>query len=57
MVDYTLGGFTESWAASLTLNLLCYATVFVPGYFLIRYFKKSQYIERAGKLTYYPTSR
>ncbi|KAK8380437.1 hypothetical protein O3P69_016785 [Scylla paramamosain] len=48
MTDYTLAGLSESWVGSLTLNLLCYATVFVPGYFLIWYFKKSKYIERAG---------
>ncbi|XP_050715601.1 adenosine 3'-phospho 5'-phosphosulfate transporter 1-like isoform X2 [Eriocheir sinensis] len=48
MAEYTLSSFSESWIASLILNLLCYATVFVPGYLLIRYFKKSKYIERAG---------
>ncbi|KAG7163201.1 Adenosine 3'-phospho 5'-phosphosulfate transporter 1-like [Homarus americanus] len=38
----------DSWVGSLTINLLCYSTVFIPGYFLIQYFKKSKYIERAG---------
>ncbi|XP_053634847.2 adenosine 3'-phospho 5'-phosphosulfate transporter 1 [Cherax quadricarinatus] len=38
----------NSWFGSLTLNLLCYSTVFIPGYILIQYFKKSKYIERAG---------
>lgn len=43
-----LSGLTDSWFASLLLNLLCYSTVFVPGYFLIKYFKNSNYHDRAG---------
>ncbi|KAG0712933.1 Adenosine 3'-phospho 5'-phosphosulfate transporter 1 [Chionoecetes opilio] len=48
MPGYNLAGLSESWVGSLSLNLLCYATIFVPGYFLIWYVKKSKYIERAG---------
>ncbi|KAK3885951.1 hypothetical protein Pcinc_009883 [Petrolisthes cinctipes] len=43
-----LSDLTESWFASLLLNLLCYSTVFIPGYFLIKYFKNSNYVDRAG---------
>lgn len=60
MAEYTFSSISESWIASLVLNLLCYATVFVPGYLLIRYFKNSKYIERAGEFVFifisvYPT--
>ncbi|KAL7642499.1 UNVERIFIED_CONTAM: hypothetical protein RMT77_007060 [Armadillidium vulgare] len=37
----------DSWI-HLLLNLLGYATIIIPGYFLIKYIKNSQYIERAG---------
>lgn len=53
MAEYTLSSISESWIASLVLNLLCYATVFVPGYLLIRYFKNSKYIERAGEFVFF----
>ncbi|XP_071518754.1 adenosine 3'-phospho 5'-phosphosulfate transporter 1 [Panulirus ornatus] len=43
-----LTGLMDTWIGSLTVNLLCYSTVFIPGYLIIQYFKKSQYIERAG---------
>ncbi|KAK7075211.1 hypothetical protein SK128_020050 [Halocaridina rubra] len=40
--------FTSSWIGSLSVNLLCYSTVFIPGYFLIKYFKNSNFLDRAG---------
>ncbi|XP_063597622.1 adenosine 3'-phospho 5'-phosphosulfate transporter 1-like isoform X1 [Penaeus indicus] len=42
-----LTSLADSWLGSLTINLLCYSTVFIPGYFLLQYFKNSKYIERA----------
>ncbi|XP_047502895.1 adenosine 3'-phospho 5'-phosphosulfate transporter 1-like isoform X2 [Penaeus chinensis] len=42
-----LTNLVDSWFGSLTINLLCYSTVFIPGYFLLQYFKNSKYIERA----------
>lgn len=41
----------DSWVVNLFLMLLGYATVFVPGYLIIRYVKNSNYIEKAGELT------
>lgn len=43
-----LSDLTNSWAASLAVNLLCYSTIFIPGYFIIQYIKNSKYIDRAS---------
>lgn len=40
----------DNWIFRLTLNLLGYATIFAPGYFIFQYVKKSNYMERAGKI-------
>ena len=39
----------NSWIGHLIVILLGYATIFVPGYLLIKYFRDSKFIERAGK--------
>lgn len=38
----------DFWIYHLCINLLGYATILVPGYLLIKYLKKSTYIEQAG---------
>jgi hypothetical protein len=38
----------EYWLFRLFLNLLGYATIIVPGFFVIRYIKNSNYMEKAG---------
>ncbi|XP_064102263.1 adenosine 3'-phospho 5'-phosphosulfate transporter 1-like isoform X1 [Macrobrachium nipponense] len=43
-----MSSITNSWVGSLAVNLLCYSTIFVPGYFFIHFVKKSKYIDRAG---------
>ena len=44
-----LGEWTDFWVVRLTLNLLGYATLVVPGYLLIRYVKNTNYIDRASE--------
>ncbi|KAL3874713.1 hypothetical protein ACJMK2_037688 [Sinanodonta woodiana] len=39
---------TDFWCVRLALNLLGYGTIFVPGYFLIRYFRKVRFNDTAG---------
>ena len=43
------GGFMDSWIVHLFVMLLGYATVFVPGYFAIQYFRKNRYDERPSE--------
>ena len=43
-----LRSIMETWIGQLCIILLGYGTIIVPGYFLIRYFKNSQYIDRAN---------
>lgn len=38
----------DNWLFRLSLNLLGYATIFVPGYIIYQYVKKSKYLERSG---------
>lgn len=38
----------DNWIFRLLLNLLGYATIFVPGYIIYQYVKKSKYLERSG---------
>lgn len=48
--------WTDFWVVRLTLNLLGYATIFVPGFLLIQYLRKIKYNETAGEsLKHYPT--
>ncbi|CAH1792381.1 unnamed protein product [Owenia fusiformis] len=41
--------FQDFWLFRLLLNLIGYATIIVPGYFLIQYLKKIKYNERQAK--------
>jgi len=45
----------DLWFVRLAVNLLGYATIFVPGYMMIRYLRKVRYDENAGKLDQYKT--
>jgi len=38
----------DFWVVRLLLNLLGYATIFVPGFLLIRYLRSIRYNETAG---------
>ena len=38
----------DFWIARLFLNLLGYAIIVVPGYVVIRYVRKSKYLDTAG---------
>ncbi|XP_014672364.1 PREDICTED: adenosine 3'-phospho 5'-phosphosulfate transporter 1-like [Priapulus caudatus] len=38
----------DFWMYRLLVNLLGYATIILPGYLILRYLKRSNYIERAG---------
>ncbi|XP_043075020.1 adenosine 3'-phospho 5'-phosphosulfate transporter 1 isoform X2 [Puntigrus tetrazona] len=40
-----LGGWQDVWLFRLFLNILGYATIIIPGYFLISYFKRINYLE------------
>ncbi|KAJ8355466.1 hypothetical protein SKAU_G00182600 [Synaphobranchus kaupii] len=40
-----LGGWREVWLFRFFLNVLGYATIVIPGYLLIRYFKQISYLE------------
>lgn len=40
-----LGGWQDVWVFRLFLNVLGYATIIIPGYFLISYFKRINYLE------------
>ncbi|PNF23605.1 Adenosine 3'-phospho 5'-phosphosulfate transporter 1 [Cryptotermes secundus] len=43
-----LSSFEGSWLFRLCLNILGYATIFVPGFLIFKYVKKSSYLERTG---------
>ena len=51
--ESTMDGAEESymdlWVVRLAVNLLGYATIFVPGWLLIRYLRKARYDETAGR--------
>ncbi|MCL4123204.1 UNVERIFIED_CONTAM: hypothetical protein GTU68_012982 [Idotea baltica] len=47
-VGSLLTNLSSTWFGHLVIILLGYGTIFVPGYFLIRYFKNSSFIDRAG---------
>lgn len=44
---------SDNWIESLTWNLLGYATIIIPGAFIIRMLKNSNFNERSGKLFVY----
>ena len=41
--------YMDLWVVRLAVNLLGYATIFVPGWLLIRYLRKARYDETAGR--------
>lgn len=43
-----LSSFEGSWLFRLSLNILGYATIFVPGFLIYKYIKRSNYLERTG---------
>ena len=43
------GSLEDIWIIRLCLNLMGYATIFVPGAILIRYLRQSKYNETAGE--------
>lgn len=48
MADGQEDNYMDIWFVRLAVNLLGYATIFVPGYLMIRYLKKIRYDETAG---------
>ena len=46
--DSILNTLKEYWLFRLFLNLLGYATLIVPGYLIIQYVKKRNWLEKAG---------
>lgn len=40
-----LEGWQDVWVFRFFLNILGYGTIIIPGYFLIRYFKRINYLE------------
>lgn len=47
-----LGGWQDVWLFRLFLNVLGYATIIIPGYFLISYFKRVNYLETGRGLCF-----
>ncbi|XP_052391880.1 adenosine 3'-phospho 5'-phosphosulfate transporter 1-like [Carassius gibelio] len=47
-----LGGWQDVWLFRLFLNVLGYATIIIPGYFLISYFKRNNYLETGRGLCF-----
>ena len=45
------------WVTSLVFNLLGYSTIFVPGYLVINYVRKSGYLERGAQKCMEPVIR
>ena len=43
----------DIWIFRLCLNLMGYATIFVPGAILIRYLRQSKYNETAGEFVFF----
>ena len=40
----------DFWIVRLSLNILGYATIVLPGYLIIRYARKSNYLSTAGRV-------
>ena len=49
MADGQEESLMDIWFIRLACNVLGYATIFVPGYLLIRYMRKVRYDETAGQ--------
>uniref|UniRef100_A0A8C7WR24 Adenosine 3'-phospho 5'-phosphosulfate transporter 1 n=1 Tax=Oryzias sinensis TaxID=183150 RepID=A0A8C7WR24_9TELE len=47
-----LDGWHEIWIFRFILNLLGYSTIIVPGYLLISYLKRTNYLEKGGGICY-----
>ncbi|MEQ2293344.1 hypothetical protein AMECASPLE_032390 [Ameca splendens] len=47
-----LDDWHDVWIFRFLVNMLGYATIIVPGYFLISYFKRSNYLDRGSGLCY-----
>lgn len=47
-----LGGWQDVWLFRLFLNVLGYATIIIPGYVLISYFKRVNYLETGRGLCF-----
>ncbi|XP_007545628.1 adenosine 3'-phospho 5'-phosphosulfate transporter 1 isoform X1 [Poecilia formosa] len=47
-----LNSWHDVWFFRFLVNMLGYATIIVPGYFLISYFKRSNYLDRGSGLCY-----
>uniref|UniRef100_A0A671K523 Adenosine 3'-phospho 5'-phosphosulfate transporter 1 n=1 Tax=Sinocyclocheilus anshuiensis TaxID=1608454 RepID=A0A671K523_9TELE len=47
-----LGGWQDVWLFRLFLNVLGYATIIIPGYFLISYFRRINYLETGRGLCF-----
>ncbi|XP_066533133.1 adenosine 3'-phospho 5'-phosphosulfate transporter 1 [Hoplias malabaricus] len=47
-----LEGWQELWIFRFFLNILGYATIVIPGYFLIGYFKRTNYLETGRGLCF-----
>ncbi|XP_029705055.1 adenosine 3'-phospho 5'-phosphosulfate transporter 1 isoform X2 [Takifugu rubripes] len=47
-----LEGWRDVWLLRFLVNLLGYATIIIPGYLLIRYFKRTSYLETGSGVCY-----
>ncbi|XP_008395711.1 adenosine 3'-phospho 5'-phosphosulfate transporter 1 [Poecilia reticulata] len=47
-----LNSWHDVWFFRFLVNMLGYATIIIPGYFLISYFKRSNYLDRGSGLCY-----
>lgn len=47
-VPFEDGSFRFTWMYRLLLNLIGYATIFIPGYLIFKYVHISKYLERSG---------
>ncbi|XP_049613090.1 adenosine 3'-phospho 5'-phosphosulfate transporter 1 [Syngnathus scovelli] len=45
-----LDGWRDVWLFRFVINLLGYSTIIIPGYFLIRYFKRTNYLDTGSGL-------
>lgn len=43
-----LGEWRDFWALKLCMNLIGYSSLILPGYLLIYYLKKTNYVERGS---------
>lgn len=47
-----LEGWQEFWLFRFLINILGYSTIIIPGYLLIRYFKRSNYLDTGSGLCF-----